>query len=386
MTAPQRAAPSGAIPGTSATVEPRIGMTMGIIGGGQLGRMSAMAAAQLGVDTHVYCTSDDDPGAQVATRVTVGALDDREALAAFAASCDVITYEFENLPWEPIAELGATVPVRPSPRLLQVAQDRIYEKGAIRDLGLPTVEYAQVRDGHELREAIDRLGVPAILKTARLGYDGKGQRRVSSVDEALVAFEALGSVPCVLEEVVDFACEVSVVVARDADGTTAAFDVTENEHRDHILSVSHAPARVDVPTAKAAITLAEQLARGLELVGIIGVEMFVQREGGLLVNEIAPRPHNTGHWTQDGCRVSQFEQHVHAVCGLPLGDPTRHANVTMHNLLGDEVGRWAGWLADDTARVHLYGKREVRPGRKMGHVNVLAPLEGLQTGRRKRRR
>ena len=352
------------------------GSTIGILGGGQLGRMLAMAAARLGYRCHVYTPETDAPAAQVTDRVTIADYTDKEALRRFAAVCDVVTYEFENIPriaTELVSELTA---VQPSPHVLAICQDRIAEKRFLNGIGAPTAPFRPVSSANDLALAIDELGRPAVLKLARLGYDGKGQLLVSeqTADDAWAAIAAAAERPqMVLEGWVDFILELSVVVARTVDGTTVAFVPVENVHVDHILKQTIAPAEIPAEIADEAVLTARRIADALQLVGLLAVEMFFTRDGRLIVNELAPRPHNSGHWTIDACAVSQFEQCVRAITGLPLGNADRHADAIMENLIGAEVERWAELFADSTAHVHIYGKRDVRHGRKMGHVTWLKP-------------
>ena len=345
------------------------GSRIGILGGGQLGRMLAMAAARLGMHTHVFEPADAPCAAQVADAWTQAGYDDAGALAAFARSVDVVTYEFENVPLAAVDAVAPHAPVRPGRRALEVAQDRVAEKDFLTGIGLGTAPYAAVDDEAALAAALARLGTPAILKTRRLGYDGKGQVRIADVGETAAAWAAVGGAPSVLEGFVPFEREISVIAARGMDGTVAAFDPGENEHRDGILHSTTVPARVPAARAQDAVLIAGRILNALDYVGVIGVELFVT-PGGLLVNEIAPRVHNSGHWTEAACLVDQFEQHVRAVCGWPLGDGGRHSDAVMENLLGDEVFRGP---APGDVRVQLYGKPEARPGRKMGHFTRISP-------------
>ncbi len=349
------------------------GATIGILGGGQLGRMLAMAAARLGLKTHVYAPESASPAFDVAAAHTVGAFDDADALAEFAECVDVATYEFENVPAGSVAVLAQLCPVRPGPAALEASQDRLAEKEFLAALGVETAAYLSVEDAGALIRAVGKLGRPAILKTRRLGYDGKGQIAIREGSDLAASFRSLGGAPAILESVVPFVKEISIIAARALDGGFAAYDATENVHVNHILSRSRAPAAVDSACAAAAVAATRKIADALEYVGVIGVEMFVVEEGrrkqGIVVNEIAPRVHNSGHWTLDGAVCSQFEQHIRAIAGWPLGSTKRHgAMVTMHNLLGDEVNTFAELLAEPGACVHLYGKTPARPGRKMGHV------------------
>ena len=348
------------------------GATVGILGGGQLGRMLSVAASRLGYRCHIY-----EPGAapagDVALSVTTAPYENEAALRAFAASVDVITYEFENVPTSALDLLESLKPIRPNRRALAISQDRIAEKSFLNDLGLQTAPWAAVNSEADLRTATERLGLPAILKTTRLGYDGKGQVKLEDEAEIPAAWAAMASAACVLEGFVAFDREVSVIAARSLDGSVACFDPGENIHREGILRTTTVPAKLTPGQRADAVLIAARILNALDYVGVMGVELFVTPHG-LLVNEIAPRVHNSGHWTQQGCTVDQFEQHIRAVAGLPLGDGNRYADVVMENLIGDDVLRVPDLLkARDTA-VHLYGKGAPRPGRKMGHVNrVMRP-------------
>jgi 5-(carboxyamino)imidazole ribonucleotide synthase len=347
------------------------GATIGILGGGQLGRMLATAAAELGFACHIYCPDPESPAFDVARARTVAAYDDADALRAFAGAVDVVTYEFENVPGPTAALLAGLVPVRPSARSLEVAQDRLAEKRFAGDIGAATAACLAIDTAADFSAAAFD-GRRHVLKTRRLGYDGKGQAIVGTRPEAEAAFERFGGRPCLLEAFVPFEREVSVVLARGADGTAAAFEPAENVHKDHILWQSRVPATLAAEAAAEAIAVAGRFAAALDHVGVLAVEFFVTGEAGtgrLLVNEIAPRVHNSGHWTQDGATVSQFEQHIRAVAGWPLSRPATLAPTVMTNLIGADADAWADLAAEPGARLHLYGKRETRPGRKMGHVN-----------------
>ncbi|MCZ6765155.1 MAG: 5-(carboxyamino)imidazole ribonucleotide synthase [Alphaproteobacteria bacterium] len=350
------------------------GSVIGILGGGQLGRMTAIAAAELGYRAHIYCQAGDDPAAQVAT-ATVAGYDDQTALTGFARACDAVTLEFENIPLVAVKTVAAVAPMRPGAKALGIAQDRLAEKDFVAGLGIATAAYRALAGPQDLKAARADLG-PIIAKKRRLGYDGKGQVRIDDADIPAEAWAALGARPAIAEAVVDFAVEISVIAARGLDGATATYVPVENRHVDGILATTIAPAAIDLLTADAAREIALRLIEALDIVGLLAVEMFVTTTGDLLVNEIAPRPHNSGHWTLDACAVSQFEQLVRAVAGLPLGDPARHSDAEMHNLIGDTVDRWPELAADSRARLHLYGKTETRPGRKMGHVTYLRPRTG----------
>ncbi|MBP7241499.1 5-(carboxyamino)imidazole ribonucleotide synthase [Amaricoccus sp.] len=342
------------------------GARIGVLGGGQLGRMLALAAARLGFATRIF-EPGDACAAPVVEQVTRAGYDDAAALRAFAAGVDVLTYEFENVPLAAIDAVAGIVPVRPGRRALEVAQDRIAEKDFLTGVGLRTAPYAAVDDAASLAAAVARIGTPAILKTRRLGYDGKGQARIAAPADAEPALAAIGGGPAILEGFVAFEREISVIAARGLDGGVVAFDPGENVHRDGILHTTTVPARISAAVAQDAALLAGRILNALDYVGVIGVELFVT-EGGLLVNEIAPRVHNSGHWTQDACLIDQFEQHIRAVAGWPLGDGSRHSDAVMENLIGAEIATVPG-LRD--AAVHVYGKAEARPGRKMGHVTRL---------------
>ena len=348
------------------------GSVIGILGGGQLGRMLAVAAARLRYRTHIYEPMADPPAGDVAFAVTTAEYTDTVALTAFAASVDVITYEFENIPTQALDVLEAMRPIRPNRRALATSQDRIIEKDFLTGLGLPCAPFAAVATRDDLDLALQRIGVPAILKTTRLGYDGKGQARLNSLAEADAAFAAMQGAPAVLEGYVAFTHEVSVIAARGLDGSVAAYDPGENVHKDGILRTTTLPARLTAGQRSDAVLMAAKVLNALDYVGVLGMELFVTAQG-LIANEIAPRVHNSGHWTQNGCAVDQFEQHIRAVAGWPLGDGSRHADVVMENLIGDDIARVPAIAREPGAGLHLYGKPEARAGRKMGHVNRVAP-------------
>jgi 5-(carboxyamino)imidazole ribonucleotide synthase len=348
-----------------------LGATIGILGGGQLGRMLSLAASRLGFKTHIYCPDPDSPAFEVTPHKTVAAYDDEEALLAFAGAVNVVTYEFENVPAATAEFLHGPAILRPFRDVLAVSQDRLAEKSFISGLGIPVAPHRAITHPAHLAPALGELGGAAILKTTRLGYDGKGQRKVSSLAEAEAAFADLRPHPLVMEAIVPFVREISVILARAVDGTTAAFDPAENIHREGILRTSTVPASISAETADLAIAHAEKIALHLQYEGVLGVEFFVMADGSLLVNEIAPRVHNSGHWTEAVCVTDQFEQHIRAVAGWPLGDPTRLAGVVMENLIGDEITAIPGRLGPGI-RPHAYGKAESRPGRKMGHLNLVA--------------
>ena len=355
------------------------GSTIGILGGGQLGRMLATVAAELGFRCHVYCPDGESPAFDVVAARTTAAYENQSALAAFAGSVDVVTYEFENVPAATAAFLGEQVDVLPNPHALAVSQDRLSEKELMQSLGIPVAPFAQVDDVASLEAALEILGRPSILKTRRFGYDGKGQVAIRAGDDASAAWEAIAGRPAVLEGFVTFAREVSALVVRGRSGETSVYDIVENVHRNHILATSTVPAQLSAATSDAARAIAAKVASALDYVGLLAVEMFVVEEAGaerLIVNEIAPRVHNSGHWTQDGCIVSQFENHIRAIAGWPLGSTERHSNAVMTNLIGAEADDWAALAAEPGARLQLYGKAESRPGRKMGHVNRITPKIG----------
>ncbi len=345
-----------------------LGATIGILGGGQLGRMLAVAAARLGYKTHIFEPSVNPPAADVAHALTTAGYDDLDALRSFARSVDVITYEFENIPTAALDALEALRPIRPNRKALAISQDRIQEKEFLTGLGLACAPYAAVQSLSDLQAALARIGTPAILKTTRLGYDGKGQARIMAPDEASSAHAAMGGAASVLEGFIDFSHEVSVIAARGLDGSVACYDPGENVHRGGILHSTTLPAKLTPSQRSDAVLLAARILTTLDYVGVMGVELFVTPKG-LIVNEIAPRVHNSGHWTQNGCAVDQFEQHIRAVAGLPLGDGGRHSDVVMENLIGDDIDRLPALLKERDTAIHLYGKAEARPGRKMGHVN-----------------
>jgi 5-(carboxyamino)imidazole ribonucleotide synthase len=353
------------------------GDTIGILGGGQLGRMLATAAARLGLRCRVFSPDPDSPAFDVVMDATCAEYADVEALELFAADVDVITYEFENVPAASAMILAARRPVLPNRKILETTQDRLAEKDFVRQLGIGTADYADVSSVASLRAAIARIGLPAVLKTRRFGYDGKGQSIIREGDDPEQIWEDLATKSAILEAFIPFEREISVIAARSASGQVECFDVTENEHADHILKTSRAPAAISDALAAQARGIAEKIATALNYVGVLAVELFVVAgDGGpkLLVNEIAPRVHNSGHWTLDGASISQFEQHIRAIAGWPLGKPVRHGAVTMTNLIGDEINDYPRWLTVPGATVHLYGKGAPRPGRKMGHVTQVAPV------------
>ena len=347
------------------------GATIGIVGGGQLGRMLALAASAMGYKTHIYTPEKDSPASHVATQTTVGAYGDTNALRDFAQRVDVVTFEFENVPSETLTMLAGLVPVRPKPEVLYTTRHRIREKEFIRAQGIATAPFVAIRNAADLASAITTIGAPAILKTAELGYDGKGQASIKCPADAAPAWASLGETECVYEGFVQFSAEASVIVARGLDGKTACFPLVENIHNHHILHRTLAPAPFANTHEAQAFAIAETLATALDVVGLLAVEMFVT-DSGLIVNELAPRPHNSGHWTIEGCATSQFEQHIRAICGWALGNPELLHHAEMINLLGDEWQEWERYAATSGAHIHLYGKTESRAGRKMGHVTILS--------------
>lgn len=352
------------------------GQTIGILGGGQLARMLALAAAPFGLRCHIFAPEQDSPAFDVAYAHTIAGYDDEEALARFAGAVDVITYEFENVPAHTASFLAARRPVRPDPQALAITQDRLSEKQFLTALGLPLAPFWEINGLADLEAALALSGRPAVLKTRRFGYDGKGQVMIRDGDDAAAALAQLGTAPAVLEGFVPFDREVSVVVARALDGRVTAFDLCENSHKNHILSQTLVPARVGAKATDLALHYAQAVATALNYVGVLAVEMFVVGEGAdehILINEIAPRVHNSGHWTIEGAETSQFTQHIRAVAGWPLGSATRLGRARMDNLVGDEVEDWLVLLSDPHAHLHLYGKAEARKGRKMGHVTFVTP-------------
>jgi len=352
------------------------GSTIGVLGGGQLGRMLALAAARLGLRTAIFTDRKRDCAVDVAAFSVIAPYDDLQAVQAFAARCDVVTYEFENVPAETARAAAERAPLRPGVAGLNAAQDRVREKRFLNEAGAATVPFAAVDRPGDFQAAGAAAGFPSILKTRRFGYDGKGQARVASAEDLPAAFEAIGGRDAILERVAEFERELSVIAARGLTGEIAVYPLSENRHADGILRESRAPAAVSGAVTQDAQRIAASLLEALDYVGVIGVELFELADGRLLVNEIAPRVHNTGHWTMDACACSQFEQHVRAVAGWPLGDPAPHSACVMTNLIGEDAAAWERLAAEPGAALHLYGKGDPRPGRKMGHVNRLSPLGG----------
>lgn len=351
------------------------GSVIGILGGGQLGRMTALAAANLGYKCHIFTPEQDAPASHCVHAVTIADYRDGTALTHFASQVDVVTLEFENVPVEALAALATLVPVRPNPRVLGICQDRIHEKGFANHHGLATVKWTAIDSAQALKSALTAHGGSNVLKTTRLGYDGKGQIKIpaGSMETADDIWAALNTDQAILEQFADLEREISVIVARSIDGQMKCFEPSENDHRNHILDTSTLPARITDAQQQQAMTGAMILAEAMDVVGLLAVELFLTRNGKILFNEMAPRPHNSGHWTQDAAITSQFEQLVRAVCGLPLGNPDRICPVIMHNLIGEDINNWANILAEPGSKLHLYGKSAARAGRKMGHVNRLWP-------------
>ena len=348
------------------------GAIIGIVGGGQLGRMLALAAAELGFKTHIFCPEADAPACQVAQANTIAAYDDTGALDRFVGQVDAVTYEFENIPVDTVSHIAAQKPVFPSAKALQVAQDRFIEKSFMRDQGLQVADFYDITDLASLEAALAATGRVGILKTRRFGYDGKGQWRLDADSDLAAIMKELDGQAAILEALVPFEREVSLLVARNPQGALATYDVIENVHKDHILHTSTIPAHISAAQRAQAHEMAEKIAAALDYVGVLAIECFVTAEA-LLVNEIAPRVHNSGHLTQDACHCGQFEQHIRAIAGWPLGDTTAHSHAVMTNLLGDEVHGWQDWAAQPASYVHIYGKAEAKPGRKMAHVTQLKP-------------
>lgn len=352
------------------------GATIGVLGSGQLGRMFAIAARRMGYRVQTFSPDRDTPTGQIADREITASYDDLDELRRFASGVQVVTFEFENVPAASVEAVAERVPVRPSGFVLHTAQHRAREKTFLAEAGLPVTPFALIDSAADLDAAVERLGCPAVLKTASFGYDGKGQVKVATPADALPAWERLGRQPCVLEAFIDFEREVSIICARGVDGAIAHYGVIENAHRHHILDVSVSPANVTPDVEREAVRIGAATVEALDLVGLLCVEMFLTRRGSLLINELAPRPHNSGHLTFDACVTSQFEQQLRAVCGLPLGATDRLRPAAMANLLGDVwthgEPRWADALRFPDVKLHLYGKTDPRPGRKMGHLTAMA--------------
>lgn len=352
------------------------GKVIGILGGGQLGRMLSLAASQLGLRTHIYCPDDNAPAFDVASQHTIADYDDMDALTAFADQVDVVTYEFENIPYETAQHIASHVPIYPDPDVLRITQDRLHEKKFLNTLKIKTTDFADITSLKTLQAGYEAAGPDVILKTRRLGYDGKGQVRVKSLEEAVQAWEAVSKVDAIFEKYVPFTCEISVIVARDIEGKIACYDPGRNIHTNHILDETHVPCGLPQNTLHDAVLMASHIVRELDYIGVMGVEFFVTEAEGkfsLSVNEMAPRVHNSGHWTMDGCLTCQFEQHIRAIAGWPLGDTQRRSNVVMKNLIGQDIEGWREASLKPGVALHHYGKKEVRQGRKMGHINTVSP-------------
>jgi 5-(carboxyamino)imidazole ribonucleotide synthase len=334
--------------------------------------MLSVAASRLGLRTHIYEPGANPPAADVANAVTTAGYDDIAALTAFADAVDLVTYEFENIPTEALDVIEAITPIHPNRGALGTSQDRLVEKEFLQSIGLTVAPFADVTDAASLDAAIANIGTPAILKTRRFGYDGKGQSRLMSANDATTAISDMAGAPAVLEGFVDFSSEISIIAARNPQGEVACYDPGENVHLNGILHTTEVPARIPASLRTDAVLLAAKILNTLEYVGVMGVELFVTPKG-LIVNEIAPRVHNSGHWTQNGCAVDQFEQHIRAIAGWPLGDGGRHSDVTMENLIGNDVNKVPELAREPNCAIHLYGKVETKTGRKMGHVNRVKP-------------
>jgi len=347
------------------------GSTIGIIGGGQLGRMLAIAASELGYKTLCFTPEQNSPASHAASEVILNEYSNKKALQEFAEKIDVTTFEFENIPYESLEFLESKGPVYPSAHILKICRNRTREKSFINSIEIGTAAFRKVTSLDELKKAVKEISFPCVIKTTELGYDGKGQATLRSENDLAASWDALKTKEAILEAFVDFRMEISVIVARGADGKAKTYVPVQNIHKHHILDTTIAPAPIDTILADKAEAMAIKIAESLNLRGLLAVEMFVTKDNQILVNELAPRPHNSGHWTIDACVTSQFEQAIRAVCGLPLGDTTRLCDAEMKNLIGDDAKDWEKYARDPKAKLHLYGKSEIRPGRKMGHVTIL---------------
>lgn len=346
--------------------------TLGILGGGQLGRMSALAAANLGISTHIYCPEEGCPASLVTPYFTKAEYEDEAALTKFAKSVDVISYEFENIPVKTVEFLNKITPVYPGSKLLEVSQNRLKEKDFLNSIGIFTAPWAPAHSAEDIATTLGKWGLPAcIIKTTRFGYDGKGQIFHRLSDNVESSWASLNTNEAIIEGVIDFDYEVSVIIARDLHGSMAVYPPVKNEHKNHILDKTFYPAPLPIKLQEEAAEMVRKIADAVDLVGVLALELFVTKDGKLLANEIAPRTHNSGHWTMDACSVSQFENHVRCVTGLPVGEPAPHHAAEMHNLIGDDINKIDDYLKTEGAHIHLYGKSEARAGRKMGHVNIL---------------
>lgn len=354
------------------------GGTIGILGGGQLGRMLALAAARLGLKCHVFDPAEAGPASDVSAHHTAASFEDESALRSFAESVDVATYEFENVPVEAIDIISESTPVRPGRDALLMSQDRLSEKDFLNSLGIRTAPYRDAASLEDLTSAVADIGAPGILKTRRFGYDGKGQARIAEPGDLAGPWADMAGSPAIYEGFVSFSKEISVIAARSLSGDVAAFDPGENVHEDGILRTTHVPANISPSLRSDAVLIAAKLLNALDYVGVLGLELFVS-DKGLIANEYAPRVHNSGHWTQGACTIDQFEQHIRAIAGWPLGPGNRHSDAMMENLIGEDVHAWRDVSMDG---LHLYGKADIKPGRKMGHINRIAPLgQGVRGGR-----
>jgi 5-(carboxyamino)imidazole ribonucleotide synthase len=346
--------------------------TLGILGGGQLGRMSAQAAQKLGIKVVIYTPENESPAAQIAPETIVAPYDDQDALRDFAGKVDTVTYEFENIPVETIRFLQTLKPVYPDDKLLEVSQDRITEKTFLNTHGIPTAQWAEGRGVSDIQNALKSWKTDkCIIKTTRFGYDGKGQAFIRSAAEAESAFNALNADVVIIESIIDFDYEISVIIARDIDGNIETYGPCLNHHKNHILDKTIAPAPIDPALAGRARQITRTLAEAVNLVGVLALELFVTKDGQILANEIAPRTHNSGHWTIEACETSQFENHVRTACGLPVAPANQHHAAEMINLIGDDILHLENYEQDENAHIHLYGKHDIKPGRKMGHVTIL---------------
>jgi 5-(carboxyamino)imidazole ribonucleotide synthase len=363
---------------TSHNKPPHPAKTLGILGGGQLGRMSALAAARLGIQVHIFTPEKDSPASQIAAKTIVADYSDKKALKDFTKGVDVISYEFENIPVSTVRYLQKIKPVFPDDRLLEISQHRWQEKSFLNEIGIPTAKWAKARKPQDVIKTLQEWGATScILKTTRFGYDGKGQAKFSAGQDLDAAWKSLKSDEIIIEQLIDFDCEISCIIARDRFGKTAIYDPVLNEHKNHILSKTTAPAPLPAPILKKAMSWVKKLANRVDLVGVLALELFVTKDGKLLANEIAPRTHNSGHWTIDACAVSQFENHVRTVCGLPASPAERHSDAVMLNLIGEDIALVDKYVDKKNACIHLYGKNEVRTGRKMGHITLLKPTNPL---------
>lgn len=350
--------------------------TLGILGGGQLERMTAMAAAQLGIRTAIYAQDSDEPACQVVRDHIIGDWDDHKKLEDFAHQVDVITYAYENIPVSTIEFLENITPVYPKKNLLEVAQDRVEEKSFLNQIGIPTAHWKKITSIQDIEDCFqDWSAEEIILKTCREGYDGKGQKRIHNQDNLTEVHGSFDGAEIIAEQIIDFEVELSIIIAKDMMGHTALYGPVMNTHKNHILDETHFPAPINPGITNKAKALAENIAEKTDLIGVLAIELFLTKNGEILANEIAPRPHNSGHWTIDACATSQFDQHARTVCGLTIGSSEAHSNAIMRNLIGDDIFKADKYLEEPSACLHIYGKNEIRPGRKMGHVTFLKSLQ-----------